>query len=79
MRQGLRAQAQAGIRTIDGDPQAYREGSVGWVMDQPKFHLPNGTQLPMRWTGVFHQENGAWKLVQGHASFGVPNEIAAKR
>jgi hypothetical protein len=79
MRQGLKAQAGAGIRTIDGDPQAYREGTVGWVVDRPKFNLPNETQIPMRWTGVFHQESGEWKLIQGHASCGVHNEAAAKQ
>lgn len=74
IRQSLTAQAQAGIRITAGDPQAYREGAVGWVADRAKLHLPNGTEVPFRWTGVFHQEAGEWKLVQGHGSFGVPNE-----
>ncbi len=66
-------------RIMGADPQAYREGSVGWVADQPSFELPDGTQLPFRVTGVFHQEDGAWKLVQSHYSIGVANEEAVGR
>jgi len=72
--QTLQAQAQAGIQAVAGDLHAYREGSVGWVADRAKFVLPDGTEAPFRWTAVFHQEDGEWKLVQGHASVGVPNE-----
>jgi hypothetical protein len=31
-------------------------------------------QIPLRFTGDFSREDGAWRLVQGHASIGVPNE-----
>ena len=74
--QTLRAQAQAGIKIVPGDLLAYREGSVGWVADRGKFVLPDGAEVPVRWTAVFRQEGGEWKLVQGHASIGVPNEEA---
>ena len=70
----LKAQTQAGIRVVPGDIQAYREGSVGWVADRGKFVLPDGTEVPVRLTAVFRQENGEWKLVQEHASVGVPNQ-----
>ena len=72
--QALKAQVQAGIQAIPGDLKAYREGSVGWIADSMKFVLPDGTEVPARFTIVFHQEDGEWKLVQGHASVGVPNE-----
>jgi ketosteroid isomerase-like protein len=58
---------------VAGDPQAYQEGTVGWVADQPKMRLPDG-EMPFRMTCVFHQEDGAWKLVQAHGSLGVPNQ-----
>jgi hypothetical protein len=56
-----------------GDPQAFEEGTVGWVADQPRFRLPNG-DISFRLTCVFHREEGQWRLVQTHASLGVPNE-----
>jgi hypothetical protein len=65
-----------GIPVEAGDPQAYSEGDVGWVADQGKFKLPDGSEIPLRVTGVFLKENGDWKLVQIHASIGVSNEDA---
>ena len=65
-----------GIPLEAGDPQAFVEGNVGWVADQGKFKLPDGKEIPLRLTGVFLKENGDWKLVQMHASIGVPNEKA---
>ncbi len=59
-----------------GDPQAYSEGSVGWFADRPAISMPDGTELPVRLTGVLHKEGGEWKLVQSHVSIGVPNEEA---
>jgi ketosteroid isomerase-like protein len=56
-----------------GDPEAFVEGSVGWVADQAAFALPDG-EVPCRITSVLHRENGEWKLVQTHVSLGVPNE-----
>jgi SnoaL-like protein len=74
--QTLKAQAQAGIKAVPGDLIALREGSVGWIADRPTFVLADGTQAPFRWTAVFHQEGGEWKMIQGHASIGVPNAEA---
>jgi ketosteroid isomerase-like protein len=76
IRQLLQAQAEAGITVIPGEARAFREGSVGWVADRGKFRLPDGSEVPFRLTAVFHQENGAWKLIQEHASVGVSNEEA---
>ena len=63
----------ANIALVAGDPQCYREGSVGWTADRPTMRLANGITIQMRLTTVFHQEAGEWKLVQMHSSFGVPN------
>lgn len=56
-----------------GDPEAYIEGSVGWVADRPTLRMPDG-EVPVRFTAVFHRENGDWKIVQSHGSLGVANE-----
>ncbi len=58
---------------VAGDPEAYAEGTVGWVADRPTLELGGGA-VPVRLTAVFHQEEGEWKLVQVHGSLGVPNE-----
>jgi hypothetical protein len=62
--------------TMEGDPQAYVEGTVGWVADQVKMVLPDGTELQIRLTAVYHKEDNDWKGVQWHWSIGVPNEEA---
>ncbi len=58
---------------VAGDPEAYVEGTVGWAADRPALQLQAGA-VPVRFTAVFHQEEGEWKLVQVHGSLGVPNE-----
>ncbi len=74
----MRAQAEAlggNLQIVPGQLQAYREGTLGWVVDRgPTLRLPNGTEVPCRHTLVFHQEYGEWKLVHQHASIGVRNE-----
>ena len=56
--------------------QAFREGTVGWFADQAVMRMPDGNTIPFRVTGVLHQENNEWKVVQWHASIGIPNEEA---
>lgn len=69
------AKAMGGnVQISVGEAEAYREGSVGWGVARPTITLPNGKAFSPRWSAVFHQENGAWKMVQLHASVGVPNE-----
>jgi len=70
------AQLAAGIgeaRMTATRLRAHEEGDVGWVADEPRIELPDGTALTMRATAVFHREDGEWRLVQGHSSLGVPN------
>jgi ketosteroid isomerase-like protein len=66
----------AGMRFQPGDLQAFSEESVGWFADQPTLRLPDGSEVPARLTGVCRQENGTWKMIQFHFSFGVMNEEA---
>ncbi len=66
----------AGMKFVSGDVEAFSEGSVGWFADNMSIQLPDGTSAPARLTGVCHKEDGAWKLVQFHISFGALNEEA---
>lgn len=63
-----------GMRAVPGELEAFVEGDVGWFADQPRWVMTDGTEIALRFTGVFHRENGDWKLVQAHASIGVPNQ-----
>jgi hypothetical protein len=54
--------------------KAYSEGNVGWTMDRVIVKLPNGNELAVRHTRIFHKENAAWKMVHLHVSVAVPNE-----
>jgi ketosteroid isomerase-like protein len=81
--EAMRAQAEAqwgaaaGMQIIPGQPQAYQEGNVGWVIDcEPLVRLPDGLEMPFRSSWVFRREDGEWKLVHVHASIGVRNEEA---
>jgi hypothetical protein len=57
-----------------GEVEAFVEGTVGWASSRPVWTLEDGREIPTRWTAVFHQEDGVWKMVQAHTSVGVPNE-----
>jgi SnoaL-like domain len=54
--------------------EAFVEGTVGWASSRFGWISKDGSEVRMRWTAVFHREDGEWKLVQAHASVGVPNE-----
>ena len=74
----MRAQAEAiggQIRLAPGRLRAYREGDVGWVVDDgPTLRFPDGNELRARHTLLYRREDGEWRLVHEHVSFGVPNE-----
>ena len=53
---------------------AFEEGTVGWANVRYTTKLPNGGSFMIRWSHVFHQEDGAWKLVNDHTSIGVPDD-----
>ena len=62
-----------GVRAGLEDVKAFCEGSVGWAAAHGYFEM-QGKRVPIRLTAVLHQEDGAWKAVQSHASIGVPND-----
>jgi hypothetical protein len=53
---------------------AYEEGTVGWANVRYTAKLPNGGSFLSRWTIIYHQEGGQWKIVNGHASLGIPDD-----
>ena len=54
--------------------KAFSEGTVGWTMDRVSVKLPNGAEIPVRHTRIFHKEDDLWKMVHLHVSIAVPNE-----
>jgi len=63
-----------GFQLLADTPYAYRDGSIGWVADQPTLKLPDGTEIPCRCTAVLQKEQDDWKIVQWHFSVGISNE-----
>lgn len=69
-------EAMQGFSMVSKSLRAYAEGTVGWIADQADLVTPDGQRIPVRWTAVCHQEDGAWKFVQAHLSMGISNEDA---
>jgi len=63
-----------GFQIMADTPQAYRDGSIGWVAGQPTLKLLDGTEMSVRLTVVFQKEKSGWKIVQWHFSTGISNE-----
>ncbi len=55
---------------------AYEDGDVGWGVVRIAFEV-EGRDLPVRMTTVMRRESGEWRLLQMHASIGVPNDQMA--
>ncbi len=64
---------EVGITAGLDDVKAFAEGTVGWAAGHGYFEI-GGKRVPVRITTVVHQENGDWRMVQTHASIGVPND-----
>lgn len=58
------------------DCEAYSDGDYGWGLATPEIEVAPDRKKVTRWSGVFHRENGDWKLVQLHSSLGVDNAEA---
>ena len=73
----LREQFAGGqMRAKPGNPRIDQAGDVGWFADRPAFVTADGHDIPFRVTGVWRREGDEWKLIQSHASTGVPNAQA---
>ncbi len=65
---------ESGTRQIRASElTAFAEGTVGWSADRRTMRLPNGKEITIRETFIFHKEDAEWKIVQMHASLAVPN------
>jgi SnoaL-like domain len=62
------------VELLAGDVRAYREGTVGWVADQPTLKIGSMAAL-CRHTSVFLREADDWRIVQHHFSIGVSNDV----
>ena len=54
--------------------RGYAEGSMGWVVDEPRFGFPDGSAFDCRVTAVVRKEQETWRLVHAHFSVGVPDD-----
>jgi hypothetical protein len=72
-----------GVVIIGNDPNEWFEDrdaiiacmNAGSSMDRVMFKLSNDVELPVRHTRIFHNENGAWKMVHLHVSIPVSNDM----
>ena len=62
------------IQAVADDVDIHVQGDVAWVEGRGRFTRADGGERPVRMTGVFVCEDGQWKVVQSHASIGVPND-----
>jgi SnoaL-like domain len=56
--------------------EGWAEGTVGWAAAKAEMSLPDLPPVMMRITVTWARREGDWKIVQAHASLGVPNEEA---
>lgn len=64
---------ESGMSLSFGEVRSYAEGSVGWFDGTGNWER-DGQSVDFRLTGVAHEEDGRWRIVQGHVSIGVPND-----
>lgn len=53
--------------------EAFEDGAFGWAIVESTLVTPE-TATPIRHSGVFVLESGAWRVVQWHNSIPVPNQ-----
>jgi len=59
--------------TVD-ECEAFSEGTAGWGAATVSILLGGVMDVKQRWSFVFHQEDGQWKSVQSHISFGITRD-----
>ena len=60
------------IQVVADDIGIHVQGDVAWAEGHGRFTRAGGGERPARMTWVLIRENGQWKIVQSHASIGVP-------
>lgn len=63
-----------GITLQSRGARGYEEGSLAWVVDEPRFGFPGGSGMDCRVTAILRNEAGTWRLVHAHFSVGVPDD-----
>jgi ketosteroid isomerase-like protein len=63
-----------GVRVLTHYVEVHVAGEVGWAEGRGRFTHPGGAERPARFTAVLLREDGRWRVVQSHASIGLPNE-----
>ncbi len=61
------------VRAVADDLDMHVHGDIAWIEGRGRFTRADGAERPVRMTGVLVREDGQWKVVQSHASIGVPN------
>ena len=61
------------IRAVADDIDVHIHGDIAWAEGRGRFTRADGAEQPVRMTGVLVREDNQWKVVQSHASIGVPN------
>lgn len=61
------------IQVIADEIEIHVLGNVAWAEARGRFTRVGGGARPARMTSVFAREDERWKVVQSHASLGVPN------
>jgi uncharacterized protein (TIGR02246 family) len=61
------------IQVVADDIGIHIQGDVAWAEGHGRFARAGGGERPARMTWVLIREDGQWKVVQSHASIGVPN------
>jgi ketosteroid isomerase-like protein len=61
------------IQAVADDIDIHVHVDIAWAEGRRRFTNRDGHERPVRMTGVFAREDGQWKVVQSHASIGVPN------
>jgi ketosteroid isomerase-like protein len=61
------------IRAVADGIDVHIHGDIAWAEGRGRFTRADGAERPVRMTGVLVREDNQWKVVQSHASIGVPN------
>jgi hypothetical protein len=72
----LKAQGEElqGATATVSHAEGWVEGDVGWGAVKVDVAFPGAPTASMRFTATLAPRSGGWKIVQGHASVGAPNE-----
>lgn len=69
-----------GVGLVPGpSPTGFERGDVGWFVDEPTYHFPDGSEMHTRMTAILQREDGDWRIVHMHVSVGVPDDEVVER